>query len=63
MLELIVLGQIPGTQIQLSFSNVMVLLLVAFCTFALIMGGRKYKSTIKTELEIFHIYLSLRLHR
>ncbi len=63
MLEFIVLGQVPGTHIQLSFGNVIVLWLTVLCAYVVITGGRKYKPTIKTEINILLIYLSLRLHR
>ncbi len=60
MLELIVLGQIPGSQFQLTFGHTIVLWLGFVITVLLRMKGRKIKNTLSTEAEMLLIYVSLR---
>lgn len=63
MLELIVLGQIPGSHIQLSFGGVMLLWAAFLALMFAVTRGRKYASMCITELSMLRIYLSLRLRQ
>lgn len=60
MLELIVLGQVPGSQAQLTFGHVMMLWLGFILVVLIRVRGRKIKNTLKIEAEMLLIYLSLR---
>lgn len=60
MLEFIVLGQIPGSHIQLTFGHAIVLWLGFVIAVLLRMKGRKIKNTLTTEAEMLLIYVSLR---
>lgn len=63
MLEFIVLGQVPGTQIQLSFGNIIAMWLSCVGLILLVVSIRRYRFAMKTELNLLRIYLMLRLRR
>jgi len=62
MLEFIVLGQIPGTHLQVSFGIVVALLLIGVGTF-LLATWSKHRDSLHTESKFALIYMSLFLRR
>jgi hypothetical protein len=63
MLEFIVLGQVPGTRIQLSFSNVLLLWSIAILVYWTTTRKPKHRQTVQTEIRLALIYLTLMLRR
>ncbi len=63
MLEFIVLGQVPGTQIQLSFGAIIVLWLSCIGLVIFTVSVRKYRFAVKTEMNLLRIYLMIRLRK
>jgi hypothetical protein len=61
MLELIVLGQIPGTHIQLSFNSVVFVWITAVIFYAYASHGPKFQAALEREFRIVLIYLTLKL--
>lgn len=63
MLEFIVLGQVPGTDIQLSFLSVVLLWFMAIVAFLTAVHIPKYRQVIQSEFRLLLIYLTLLLNR
>ena len=61
MLELIVLGQVPGTRIQLSFDNVLFIWLLAVFAYFYVIYGPRLRAALETEFRFVMIYITLML--